>query len=124
MTEVVLKNQSGESLGAAAVGGELIIHLGGGKVFSHLVQSGAEAEVMADFNRLMSDLDRLRALESSVRRKTEMIKERWWDVSSEEGPAGDLHAAITSLLVDLEEESSARQAADAASGRVKSPVEP
>lgn len=113
MTEVVLKNQSGESLGAAVAGGELIIHLGGGKVFSHLVKSGAEAEVMAGFNRLISDLDRLRALEVSVRRKAEMIKGRWWDVSDETGVGGELHAAITGLLLELEGESKARQLAEA-----------
>ncbi|HDS0941427.1 TPA: hypothetical protein QDZ12_004750 [Pseudomonas putida] len=123
MTEIVLKNLSGESVGAAVVGDKLIIYLGGGKVFSHLVLSGAEAEVIADFNRLMSDLDRLRALEISVRRKAEMIKGRWWDVSSEDGAAGELHAAITSLLIDLEEESSARQAAESRSSPVNILVE-
>ncbi|NQD77013.1 hypothetical protein [Pseudomonas sp. CM27] len=113
MTEVVLKNQSGESLGASVVGGELIVQLGVEIVFSHLELSGAAAEVMADFNRLISDLDRLRSLEASVRRKAEMIKGRWWDVSDETGVGGELHAAITELLLELEGESEARQVAEA-----------
>ncbi|HGY9636206.1 hypothetical protein RDI61_01645 [Pseudomonas plecoglossicida] len=113
MTEIVLNNQSGESLSAAVVGDELIIHLGGGKVFSHLVLSGANAEVLADFQRLISDLDRLRGLEASVRRKAEMIKGRWWDVSDESGVGGELHAAITELMIELEGESKARQVAEA-----------
>lgn len=114
MTEVVVINQSGESPGSAEAGGGLTIHLGGGKIFSHLVLSGAEPDVLADFKRVMSDLDRLRALEVSVRRKAEMIKGHWRDASDESCVGGELHVAITDLLLELESESEARQVASIA----------
>jgi len=113
MTEAFVVNQSGESLDSTFVGGDFTINLGGRKVVSHLEESGAAAEVLADFKELMSGLERLRALEISVRTKVEMIKGRWWDVSDETGVAGELHGAITELLIELESESKARQEAEA-----------
>lgn len=55
-----------------------------------------------------SELARLQGLERSVLSMIDMLRHGVWDVSSDTGTAGDLHAAITSLHIELEDEAEAR----------------
>ncbi|WP_426104515.1 hypothetical protein [Pseudomonas sp. TWR1-1-3] len=51
---------------------------------------------------LLADCAKLWALESSVLNKAYMLRNSFWGLSDETGPAGELHAAITGLHIDLE----------------------
>ncbi|WP_060515156.1 hypothetical protein [Pseudomonas sp. NBRC 111132] len=59
-------------------------------------------------DEIIAENARLKNLEQSVFRMAESIRNREWDVSAETGAAGEIHAAITSLYLDLESEAEAR----------------
>lgn len=59
-------------------------------------------EHLVALDSLLADNDRLKELEASVLKKAEMLRNEYWDISSETGTAGLLHAAITGLHTDLE----------------------
>ena len=59
-------------------------------------------EYLAALDCLLSENALLKALETSVLKKAEMLRNEYWDISSETGTAGLLHAAITGLHTDLE----------------------
>ncbi|MBD9680029.1 hypothetical protein IB274_25210 [Pseudomonas sp. PDM18] len=56
--------------------------------------------------------DRLLALERSILEKARWLREGGWFHAEEEGVAGEIHAAITALHTDLENEGQARMAAE------------
>ena len=59
-------------------------------------------EYLAALDCLLADNARLKELETSVLKKAEMLRGEYWGLSSETGAAGELHAAITGLHIDLE----------------------
>lgn len=113
MTQVTVINKSGETLGATAEEGVVFVAIGGNKIRSQLELLGAGPDVLAELDKLLQELERLNTLEVSVKRKAQMISEGWWDVSDESGAGGEIHAAITELLIELENESDARRGAKA-----------
>lgn len=73
-----------------------------------LIAAYGKGELLSQQDALIAENERLLMLEKSVLKKTEMLRHGFWDVSEETGPAGKLHAAITALWIDLENESEAR----------------
>ena len=61
-----------------------------------------EGEHLTALDELLADSCRLRELEASVLKKVEMLRNSFWSISDEIGLAGELHAAITGLHIDLE----------------------
>ena len=64
--------------------------------------AGLGCEHLSALDGLLADRAKLAALESSVLKKAYMLRNNFWDLSDEKGPAGELHAAITGLHIDLE----------------------
>lgn len=75
-----------------------------------LIAAHGKGKLLSQLDALIADNERLLMLEKSVLRKTEMLRDGFWDVSEETGPAGELHAGITALWIDFENESEARVA--------------
>lgn len=73
-----------------------------------LIAAHGKGELLSQLDSLIAENERLVTLEKSVRKKTGMLRHGFWDVSEETGPAGELHAGITALWIDLENESEAR----------------
>jgi hypothetical protein len=61
-------------------------------------------------SRERADYERLQTLERSILEKARWLKEGGWFHAEEEGAAGAIHAAITGLHIDFENEATARQA--------------
>ena len=59
-------------------------------------------DYLAALDGLLTDYTRLKELQESVLKKAEMLRHNFWSISGETGPAGELHAAITGLHIDME----------------------
>lgn len=64
--------------------------------------AGLGREHLNALDSVLADSAKLAALESSILKKAYMLRNSFWDLSDEIGPAGELHAAITGLHIDLE----------------------
>lgn len=69
-----------------------------------------EKQLRAHIAGLEKENERLLLLEKSIFIKARNIKGGGWKLSDEDGAAGEIHAAITGLLIEMEGEVSARQA--------------
>lgn len=67
-----------------------------------LIAAYGEGELLSQLDALVTENERLLILEKSILKKAEMLRHNFWDVSEEVGAAGEIHAGITSLWMDME----------------------